>query len=54
MQNKKSKPNNTSGMRWQNIPGKEQIFNVATFQYHFTLVVAKAVFGFASGFSPIW
>ena len=38
----------------QSTPGREQILNMATFQSHFPLVVARAVFGFALDIKPIW
>ena len=50
----KSKLGNTCDIKYQNTPGREQMPNVATFQCHFLLVVAKAVFSFALGVKPIW
>ena len=49
----KLKPDNTCDIKWQNTPGMEHIVNRAMFQCHFPLVVAKAVFSFASGVKPM-
>ena len=51
---KKSRPVNTCDIKWQNTPGREQIPNGATFQWHFPVVVAKDVFSFGSCIKPIW
>ena len=49
----KSNPVNIWDMRLQNTLGSNLILKGATFQCHLSLVVAEAVFGFASGVRPI-
>ena len=50
----KSKSLRTFDIRYENIPGREQMQKSAMFQYHFPHIVVNTVLGPASGLIPIW